>query len=389
MQRSAVNLISIFFLLSIATVTVVGCDKKTNAEASNQPTEKKTVVSVQAIGRADLTETLVYPVDLQPETTVSINALLSERIVKFPWQDGDRIEKGQVVAKIRADNASQATLQIRAEIESLDAQIDSQKKELARADQLLASKVITQQSQEQLSAGLQVSEAKRKSLEAALSQSAIRAGYATLRAPISGIVANKRASEGDLAVPQIPLCEIMTVDPLKVVLKLTEKDAASVHVKQPVRVKLDAYPGRVFEGSVSKILPYIDPVTRTDDTEVLLPNPIDPATSSRLLKAGMYGRAEIVSKESRQTLAVPEKALMIDDGGEADAMVAFVVDKDNIARRRSVRIGIREGDRVEVLEGLKEGERLVVRGQYGLEDGRPVTIFEKEGAAGAPSEPSK
>lgn len=382
-SSSAVTFFSLFFVLCIA------CKTQTDANKTDSDALKKPVVSVSKVVRTDLKETLIYPVDLQAEYTVTINALLSERIVKFPWQDGDWIEKGQIVAKIRADNASQALLQVRAELESIDAQIQNQKSELSRADRLLAEKVITSQTHEQLASTVQVSEAKRKSLEAVLSQSAISAGHAVIRSPISGIIANKHVNEGDLATPQFPLCDIMTIDPMKVVLKLTEKDAAAVQLHQPVIIELDAYPNRTFVGAISKILPYIDPATRTNKAEILLPNPPDPTTGGRLLKSGMFGRAKIIAKESLQTLAIPEKALLIDDKLKEHGLVAFVINNENTAERRSVRVGIREGDTVEVLDGLKEGELLVIRGQYGLEDGRLVTIFNRQSSQEKKKEPSK
>ena len=361
-------------------VLSTGC-KQPQADAAPEPELKRPVVLTEPVRRADLTETLVYPVDLEPETEVSVNALMSERIVKFPWNNGDRIKKGEVVAKIRADNASQVLVQMRAEIESLDAQIDSQKRELSRSEKLLAQKVITQQSFDQLQSSLLVSDAKRKSLQAGLSQSAINAGHATIKAPIGGIIANKRVNEGDLAAPQLPLCTIMTEDPVKVVLKLTEKDAALVHPNQPVRIELDAYPGRRFEGNISKILPYLDPATRTNEVTILLDNPAD-TDGARVLKPGMFGRAFITAEESKNTLAVPEKALVVFESADKQETTAFVVDKDEIAHKRIVRTGIREGDRIEILEGLKEGDQVVVRGQYGLSDGRPVTLFDPQAAGG-------
>ncbi len=370
------------YLYLFVLITILsGCDRKAGKAAPKEEGTRKPVVLVETVGRADLVETLVYPVDIKADIKVSINALLSERITKFPWNDGDRIKKGQIVAKVRADNAAQALAQMRAELESLDAQIDHQKSELVRAGQLREKKVITGQAYDQLESSVRVSEAKRKAVEAGISQTRITAGHAVIRAPISGVIANKRVNEGDLAAPQIPLCDIMTEDPVKVVLRLTERDAALVRMDQAVVIELDAYPNRTFSGRITKILPYLDPATRTNEAEVLLPNPILPPGQRRLLKPGMFGRAKIVAKESPNAVAVPERALLMTDKKSDNEMTAFVVDEDGLARKRTVRVGIRDGDRLEVLAGLKEKERLVVRGQYGLEDGQPVTLFNKTPAA--------
>lgn len=368
--------VELFFIATMFSL-LTGCDKSTSASPEADKGPEKPVVLVATVGRADLVHMLVYPVDIEPEKMVSINALVSERIVKFPWKDGDFIKKGQVVAKVRGDNAAQALAQMQAELESLDAQIDHQKSEVARAGQLLEKKVMTRQAYDQLTSGVRVAEAKRKSVEAAISQTRIAAGHAIIRAPISGIIANKRVNEGDLAAPQIPLCNIMTVDPVKVVLRLTERDAAAVALDQSIDIELDAYPNRTFSGRISKILPYMDPATRTNEAEVLLPNPVHPATGQRLLKPGMFGRAKIVAEERPGAVVLPERALLMTDDEDRGEMTAFVVDKDGVARKRTVKVGIRDGERVEILSGIEEKERVVVRGQYGLEDGQPVTLFNR------------
>jgi RND family efflux transporter MFP subunit len=371
-----IDLLRVWLIISI-TMTAVGCKKPTENKAPASEGPKKPVVLVEKISRADLVQNLVYPVDVEAEVKVSINPLVSERILKFPWKNGDFIKKRQVVAKVRADNAAQALAQMQAELESLDAQIDNQKNELARADQLLEKKVITGQAYDQIKSSVRVSEAKRKSVEAAISQTRIAAGHAVIRAPISGIIANKRVNQGDLAAPQIPLCDIMTEDPVKVVLKLTERDVTYVSLDQAVVIELDAYPNRTFTGRISKILPYMDPATRTNEVEVLLPNPVHPTTNHRLLKPGMFGRARIVAKESQNTIAAPERALLIGDSTNPSEMIAFIVDEEGIARKRTVKTGIRDGELVEILSGLEEKERVVVRGQYGLKDGEPVTLFHR------------
>ena len=367
--------ISLVIALVCAGGFVVGCKDRSGDNATNEENARRPVVLVEPIRRADLAESLVYPVDIEPEVKVSINSLMSERIVKFPWKNGDHIEKGQIVARVRADNATQAQAQMQAELESLDAQIDNQINERSRAEGLLEKGVITRQTYDNLNAQVRVAEAKRKSLEAAISQTAINAGHAVIRAPISGIVANKRVNQGDLAAPQIPLCDIMTEDPVKVVLKIPEREVSFVSLEQSVAIALDAYPNRTFRGTVAKILPYVDPATRTNEVEVVLPNPIHPASKQRLLKPGMFGRATIVTKMSQQALVVPERALLMDEKSREGEMTAFVVEQGEIAKKRTVRTGIREGGRVEILSGLKEREQVVVRGQYGLEDGQPVKLF--------------
>ena len=371
----------LFSCVAVVGILIIagGCQRP-NEAAKAEPEEKRPIVLLEKVKRADLVETLVYPVDLEPETKVSINSLMSERIVKFAFDNGDSIKKGQIVAKVRADNATQALAQMRAELESLDAQIESQKREQARAEGLLDSELVARQHYDNVSSQVKVAEAKRKSVEAAISQTAINAGHAVIRAPISGVIANKRVNQGDLAAPGLPLCDIIVVDPISVVLKVPERELQHVRLDQHVTIALDAYPNRTFDGAVAKILPYLDPNTRTNEVEVRLPNPIEPATKRRWLKPGMFGRATIIAETHVGALVVPERALLMADDAPPGEMVAFVV-VDGIARKRTVRIGIRQDDRVAIVKGLNENEQVVVRGQYGLKDGQPVKRFEDDASA--------
>jgi multidrug efflux pump subunit AcrA (membrane-fusion protein) len=150
-----------------------------------------------------------------------------------------------------------------------------------------------------------------------------------------------------------------------------------------VKVTLDAYPERAFAGKVTNIKPYLDAGTRTNGVEVVLDNPKGD-DGKRLLKPGMFGFAELVVAMHEQVLAAPEPALLLDNkildkqkSGET-LRKAFVVDDGGIAHQRLVRLGARKGSFYEVLEGLEQNDKIVVRGQHGLKDGDQVQIVDAE-----------
>ena len=120
----------------------------------------------------------------------------------------------------------------------------------------------------------------------------------------------------------------------------------------------------------------------TYTVEVLVDNPKDETTGKRLLKPGMYGRAELVVDRRAQVLVAPEHALLLDNQildkqqpGEV-LRKAFVVADGGVAQKRIVKLGARKGTLWQVLDGLKQGERIIVRGQHGLKDGQRVEIVE-------------
>jgi membrane fusion protein (multidrug efflux system) len=155
---------------------------------------------------------------------------------------------------------------------------------------------------------------------------------------------------------------IVDASRLRARLKVPEKMAAWVKVGQPVKVQVEAYPDRSFEGTVWRMNPSVDPQTRSFDVEALLEN------REGMLKPGFFARARIVSSRVDQALVVPEDALRYLYG----VYKVYTVDKAGL-RETEVKLGAREGSDVEIVSGLKEGTAVAVplEGEE-LRDGAPV-----------------
>jgi RND family efflux transporter MFP subunit len=350
------------------------------AEAMEEAEADKTV-RVETLGRTDMAEILNYAADLLPYAEVTIYSPVYERILYFPWEDGDEIRKGQRVALIRKAGLDKGLEQIVAQMEALDIQIKNLESDLERSKELLKKGAITKAMFDKVQTSYLATVAQRKALEAGRGQLAVQAGNAVINAPISGVIAGKMVERGDMAAPQIPLCRIISIDRLKVKLKLVEMDVPKVHIGQEVKIHLDCCPEKPFSGSISRIYPYLSSQTRTNTVEVTLDNPKDKQTGLRELKPGMFGRAELVVGRREQVLAAPEPALLLDNKllqqqKEGELLRrAFVVDDQNVAKQRLVKLGARKGSYYEVIEGLAEGEKIVVRGQHRLKDGQKVQIL--------------
>ncbi|HMA95683.1 MAG TPA: efflux RND transporter periplasmic adaptor subunit [Polyangiaceae bacterium] len=365
------------FVTLLATLAVA-C--KGNVKAEGKTQEKS--VRVQAVGRDDIEEVLSYPADLKPWVEVRVYSRLPDRILAFPWKNGDEIKRGNRLAVVRAGGVSEGMDQVGAQIDALDAQIETQQHELTRMKTLRDSGAIADAEYERLETALRANQAQRRALIAGRGQLAATASDGTIVAPISGTVADKMLQVGDMAQPGVPLCRIIAVDQLKLELRLVESDVPKVRTGLEVQLKLDAYPARQFRGVVTTVLPYLDQQTRTNTVEVTLDNPKDAKTGERALKPGMFGRAELVVARRNAALVAPEPALLLDTRileqqkpGEV-LRKAFVVDEQRIARQRMVKLGARKGSSLEVLEGLAEKEQLVVLGQHGLKDGQKVQLVE-------------
>lgn len=375
-RRWTLGLLVGFGLLASGLV-LAGCGK--NAAAEEGSKDQLTPVQVLPLSRTDIVDKLSYVADLKAQAEVKLYSSVPDRILYFPFKDGDLVKQGQRIAVVRAEGLDKGLEGLTAQMESLDVQILNLREEVARSQELLKKGVLTQSQFDKLDSSLKATEAQRRALEANRGQLAVTASNAIITAPIEGVIAGKMLEKGDMATPQLPLCRILGVEKLKAFVSLVEEDVPRVRVGQKVQLTVDAYPEKVFEGEVTAVMPFLDQATRTNQIEITLPNPVDEADGRRLLKPGMFGRAELVVGLKEKTLVAPERALMLDSQilekqKPGEILRKAYVEKDGVVQRRLVRLGARKGSLFEVLEGLNEGERIVVRGQHQLKDGDKVEV---------------
>ncbi len=375
--------------LAAAGLLLAGCDGAPGrAAAATAPAA--TPVNVQPVERADLTRELLYVADLEASASVAVYSTVADRIEEFPFEDGDEVRAGQRLAVIRSDGLDRGLAQVAAQLEGLEAQVTQAESEVRRAEELRDRGVLTEQAYEQAVTAHQAAVASRDAARASFDQLSITVADAEVTAPVEGVIADRRLERGDMASPQVPLCTVLDTDPIRVDLRLTEQDVARVRVGHPVALALDAYPGETYTGEVVRILPYLDAATRTNTVQVHVPNPADADTGERALKPGMFGRATLTVDRRDQVVVAPTDALMLDsrllaaqEPGQ-ELRRAYVVDDQGRAETRQVELGLRDGDRVEILAGLDQGDTLVTRGQHQLADGEAVLVVAAlEGSRGS------
>ena len=368
---------SALVLLALTLPALAACSDTRARQGSDGPAG--TPVEVATLATADLTHTVRYAADLQASAEVQLFTAVSDRVLSFPYEEGDHVERGSQVALIRRASLDKGIEQLAAQIEALDVQLASQAQELDRSAELLAGGVITQQVYDQAESGYAANLAQRRSLQASLDQMGINAGEASVLAPVSGVLAHRSVDVGDRTSPTMALGSILVMDPLEVSLDLSEADARQVAVGDSVAIAVDAWSERSFEGTVTRVHPYLDPVVRTNTVVLRLGNPQDD-DGRYLLKPGMFGRATLVVDQREDSVVAPQQALVLDSLLLAEAAPgqdlrrAYVVDEQGIARERRVELGLRDGELYEVRDGLEAGEQLVVRGQHQLRDGEPVRV---------------
>jgi RND family efflux transporter MFP subunit len=185
-----------------------------------------------------------------------------------------------------------------------------------------------------------------------------------IRSSISGVVAKRHVEPGE-AFTMASSTVVTVVDNSRVYVRgeVSEASIRQVRRGQSVAVTVDALPGRKFAGQVTEILPAADVRSRMFSVKIRVPN------LAAELKEGMFARARIEVERREGVTLIPRRAVL--DRGESQ--VAFVVNRD-AARERGLELGTVQGDLVEVRQGVRLGERVVVEGQHGLSDGARVTV---------------
>jgi len=353
--------------------------------------------------------------EIKPAAVVDVCPKMGgETIEKIYVETGDYVKKGDLIAVLDDDviNAqleeaaaglaaaksgvkqSEANLQTcSANLKSSKANLDLMGKERLRVERLYQAGVVSEQEMDRIKSQYEVAEAQynaakaqyKAALEsknlainqverakAALKQLQIVCEEYKIYAPISGFVAARYVDQGNRTNPAQPIIRISQEDELKIVCSITEKDFPQLKKGMKAEVTVDAFPGKIFEGTVSVISPTIDPSTRTAEIEIRIPN------EKYKLRSGMFARIKLYLGE-KKALTVPTVALNKMPG--TGSYYVYVV-KDNKAIMKNVKTGIRQDNLTEIIDGLAEKELVVIRGQNRLYDGARVSI-EERGVAGS------
>lgn len=348
--------------VSLLSVAALAACSKTSPDA--QRTRPPPLVAVVKVMPRDVEETVRGAVDLRPLLQAEVGAKTLGYLDAVLVDRGDVVRKNQLLALVRPSDLPDQLAAARSAAAQAQASVALARANLDRARALAPAGRISRQELQQAETALASAEAVQAGARSQVGALAIRLGETRITSPLDGVVSQRRLDPGVLVGPTSSAGPILTVDQIDVLrlfVSVNENEIARLRLAQVTHVDLDAMPGRRFEGRVVRLAPSLDPATRTLDAEVQLPN------RNGELRAGMYGRAAIVTGVHPGALTVPVGAVQISNG----RAFVYVVQGDKV-QRREVRVGVDGEDWLEIVSGLQPEEEVVSAGLEGLSDGSQV-----------------
>lgn len=365
---------------------------ETRAEIQAQP-----VVNIEAVERAATQSSLVLPGTIQAVTEAPVLARSTGYIKKRYVDIGDRVKAGQVLAEIEAPELGQQIRQARASFDQANQQVQQAEAALAqgranlnlarvsrdRYDTLARQGVVSRQEQDQYQAQLEAQQANVQALEKGIGAAKSNAAaseanlarlndvinYQTVRAPFSGVITVRNVDTGALVNEgNTLLFRIAQTDRLRTYVNAPQADAESVRAGMKALLTVPDLAGRKFTGTVARTANALDPATRTLLVEVQV------ASGQGALMPGMYTQVDLAVPRKNPPLLIPADTLVV----RADGPQVAVVNPEGKVHYARVQLGRDLGEKIEVLGGVEEGQRLAVNPGDAVREGVHVKAVASE-----------
>lgn len=342
------NHIYLLVLIISASFCFMSCGN--DGETKTEPEKKLQAVKIKDVTTQEFEESFNVVGIVKPYQTAKVASEEGGLITYQPFDKGSRLSRGQVVVRLRKD-------QDRASYDQATTQYELSKSNFERMEKLYAEKVATEQDFTNAKFQLEIAERSLNVVESRLNKSYVVS-------PISGVVDQKFMSKGEVCSPGSPILNIVDVSRVKISGGIPERFISDVRKGTEVKISFDVYPGEEFSGTVNYISPTISALNRTFEIEVIMNN------KDGRLKPEMSSNIEIKKSSIDDAIVLPQD-LVVDLGNDK---YLFIIEGD-IAKKRIVSIGGRNGNDILIISGLNAGDKLVVEGFQSLADGDKVQVI--------------
>jgi membrane fusion protein (multidrug efflux system) len=348
---------SILIVVLAASVALSGCGDEANGKTRDGKTDEPVAIPVEVSKplRGEMLAVYAGTAALEADREASVVAKVSGEVRALLIEEGQHVRAGQMLARLDGD-------QLRLERDRAQATLAKLEHDYQRNLELHQKGLMAPGAFETLKFEV---EAQRAAYELAR----LQLSYTEIRAPIDGVLSERLIKVGNTIKPNDVLFRVTDLEPLLAYVHIPERELGRMRPGQPASVQVDAVPGQTFIGSVARLSPVVDPATATFKATIEVADP------TARLKPGMFARVGIVYERRDQALQIPRTAIIDNEDGPT----VFVVE-DSKAQQRPIRVGLANAGFVEVTDGLKGSEQVVVVGQSGLKSGNAVRVVELEAA---------
>jgi RND family efflux transporter MFP subunit len=339
-----------------------------SSPCNGQPAEKKgpvrsAPVEVATVVQTDLADRVSLVGTAEPWLETRIASQTEGLVVRMHVDEGDRVEKGQVICELDGTELRLRIAAAKAAFAEAEVSRRRAARDLERQKRLFSIESVSEKAYEDARFEVEAADKKLSTIEAETAVLEDQLKKKQIIAPALGVVVRRHALVGQWLGEGGGVVTMVELDPIRLMVPVPERYVAGLKTGNPVQVTFDALPKRSYEGRIAAVIPLADPAARTFPVRIHVPN------REGAVKGGMLGRVELPVGTPRKALVVPKDALVIGDEGTA----VFVV-QDRKAQRIPVKTGSATGSYIEVLGGLKAGASVVVRGNERLIPGQPVEI---------------
>lgn len=339
-----------FYLSALLVLTLIPSAAWAQPKPGGPPKEQPVIVGTVTLQSfADRGEALGT---LKARETIMVTSQVAETVSAINFDDGMRVEAGQVLVEMTSGEEAAQLQEERATVNEAARQVERLK---PLVEQGAAAKSLIDQRRREL----ETAQARLQAIESRLEDRLIRA-------PFAGVVGLRNVSVGALIQPGTQITTLDDDSVMKLDFTMPSNYLADIKVGLPIVARARAFANREFKGEISAIENQIDPVTRSITVRALISN------EDRVLKPGLLMSVDILMNE-RMALIVPEEALIPE--GKENFVFAVV---DGKAEKKKVQVGARRPGDVEILSGLQEGEQIITHGNFLVRPGMAVNIRAQE-----------
>lgn len=348
----------LLLMMILAVFSFASCQKEKKAEPERQVNVRVWPAEIKRVQPyLETTGTL------KADEEVTISSEVDGLIKKIHVEEGTSVGVRTLLVEINETDYQLDWKRSEAALKQAQASGANANAEYRRKEALFKEELITKQQFDDIVTRVALAEAELDRAKATLAISREKLIRTRIYSPLVGAVKEKKVSVGDYVRNGTPLLQLIKINALKLSFTISEKDVAGLKTGQEVVFSVDAFPGRQFRGKVSLLYPNVEERTRTLQAEALVPN------ADHLLKPGYFARVQINTQAARDVVVIPITSLLYD----AATIRVFVVN-GNKAQERVIKTGNKYGEYIEIREGLKEKEQVVVVGQNNLSEGVKVHV---------------